>query len=78
MMRYLSILPDFWYSLFPSFTKVISDLGSTTGTMSVVMRSLVPQFVEVMLVGMSVVTTVAVDFAKVIMFLVSESERFVP
>ena len=77
MMRYLSILPDFWYSLFPSFTKVIFDLGSTTGTMSVVMRSLVPQLVDVMLVGMSVVTTVAVDFAKVIMFFVSESERFV-
>ena len=56
---------------------MIFDLGSTTGTMSVVMRSLVPQFVEVMLVGMSVVTTVAVDFAKVIMFFVSESERFV-
>ena len=57
---------------------MIFDLGSTTGTMSVVMRSLVPQLVDVVLVGMSVVTTVAVDFAKVIMFLVSESERFVP
>ena len=57
---------------------MISVLGSTTDTMSVVMRSLVPQFVEVMLVGMSVVTTVAVDLAKVIIFLVSDSKRFVP
>ena len=56
---------------------MIFDLGSTTGTMSVVMRSLVPQLVDVMLVGMSVDTTVAVDFAKFIMFFVSESERFV-
>ena len=42
------------------------------------MRSLVPQCAEVMLVGMSVVITVAVDLAKVIISLVSESERFVP
>ena len=41
------------------------------------MRSLVPQLVDVVLVGMSVVTTVAVDFAKFIMFVVSESEMFV-
>ena len=56
---------------------VVFVLGLTTDTMSVVMRSLVPQCAEVMFVGMSVVTTVAVDLAKVIMSLVSESERFV-
>ena len=48
--------------------------GLTTDTMSVVMRSLVPQCVEDIFVGMRVVTTVAVFLARLIMSLVSELE----
>ena len=55
----------------------IRESGLTTDTDSVVMRSLVAQWVEDVFVGMRVVTTVAVFLARDIMFFVSELERFV-
>ena len=55
----------------------IRESGLTTDTDSVVIRSLVAQWVEDVFVGMRVVTTVAVSLARDMMCFVSELGGFV-
>ena len=65
--RYLLLSLFTGYMMFSLFITSSLDSGSTLDTSSVVVRSLVAQWVEDVLVGTRVVITTAVSFAKVIM-----------
>ena len=65
--KYLLLSLFTGYMMFSLFITSSLDSGSTLDTSSVVVRSLVAQWVEDVLVGTRVVITIAVSFAKVIM-----------
>ena len=67
--KYLLLSLFTGYMMFSLFITSSLDSGSTLDTSSVVVRSLVAQLVEDVLVGTRVVTTIAVSFATVIMSL---------